>query len=74
MKFGLFGSAKLNKINNDIDSSLSYNEWIDYNVEAERLCFESISTVEHHFTGVGSSICVFKFINLSSLLKLLKLN
>ena len=32
MKFGLFGSAKLNKINNDIDSSLSYNEWIDYNV------------------------------------------
>ena len=53
MKFGLFGSAKLNKINNDIDSSLSYNEWIDYNVEAERLGFESTFTVEHHFTGLG---------------------
>ena len=36
MKFGLFGSAKLNKINNDIDSSLSYNEWMDFKVEAER--------------------------------------
>ena len=53
MKFGLFGSAKLNKINNDIDSSLSYNEWIDYNVEAEKLGFESTFTVEHHFTGLG---------------------
>ena len=41
MKFGLFGSAKLNKIENDIDSSLSYNEWIDYNIEAEKLGFKS---------------------------------
>ena len=32
MKFGLFGSAKLTKIENDIDSSLNYNEWIDYNI------------------------------------------
>ena len=53
MKFGLFGSAKLNKIENDIDSSLSYNEWIDYNIEAEKLGFESTFTVEHHFTGLG---------------------
>ena len=53
MKFGLFGSAKLNKIENDIDSSLGYNEWIDYNIEAEKLGFESTFTVEHHFTGLG---------------------
>jgi len=53
MKFGLFGSAKLNKIKNDIDSSLSYNEWIDYNIEAEKLGYESTFTVEHHFTGLG---------------------
>ena len=64
MKFGLFGSAKLRKIANDIDSSLSYNEWIDYNIEAEKLGFESTFTVEHHFTGLGTSICFIKFVNL----------
>jgi alkanesulfonate monooxygenase SsuD/methylene tetrahydromethanopterin reductase-like flavin-dependent oxidoreductase (luciferase family) len=53
MKFGLFGSAKLTKVNNDIDSSLGYNDWIHYNIEAEQLGYTSTFTVEHHFTGLG---------------------
>ena len=53
MKFGLFGSAKLSKNHNDLDSPLNYNEWIDYNIEAEKLGYVSTFTVEHHFTGLG---------------------
>lgn len=53
MKFGLFGSAKLAKTQNDIDSSLNYNEWVNYNIEAEQLGYVSTFTVEHHFTGMG---------------------
>ena len=53
MKFGLFGSAKLTKVSNDIDSSLGYNDWINYNIEAEQLGYTSTFTVEHHFTGLG---------------------
>ena len=53
MKFGLFGSAKLAKTQNNIDSSLNYNEWVNYNIEAEQLGYVSTFTVEHHFTGMG---------------------
>ncbi|MCH1427848.1 MAG: LLM class flavin-dependent oxidoreductase, partial [Alphaproteobacteria bacterium] len=53
MKFGLFGSAKAVRGGLDVDSSAGYNEWLNYNVEAEALGYHSSFTVEHHFTGFG---------------------
>ncbi len=53
MKFGLFGSAKAVRGVLDVDSSAGYNEWLNYNVEAEALGYHSSFTVEHHFTGFG---------------------
>jgi alkanesulfonate monooxygenase SsuD/methylene tetrahydromethanopterin reductase-like flavin-dependent oxidoreductase (luciferase family) len=54
MRFGLFGSAQAQRpITDDVDSSLGFRQWIDYNVEAEALGFHSTFAVEHHFTGFG---------------------
>ena len=53
MKFGLFGSAKAIRGGLDVDSSAGYNEWLNYNVQAEALGYHSSFTVEHHFTGFG---------------------
>ena len=51
MRFGLFGGASRGA-GQDGDSQ-SYRAFIDYVVEAERLGFESVFLVEHHFTGTG---------------------
>jgi alkanesulfonate monooxygenase SsuD/methylene tetrahydromethanopterin reductase-like flavin-dependent oxidoreductase (luciferase family) len=51
MRFGLFGGAARGA-GQDGDSQ-SYRAFIDYVVEAERLGFESVFLVEHHFTGTG---------------------
>jgi alkanesulfonate monooxygenase SsuD/methylene tetrahydromethanopterin reductase-like flavin-dependent oxidoreductase (luciferase family) len=53
MKFGLFGSALAKRGGPDLDSSQGFKEYVDYCVEAEALGYDSIFTVEHHFTGFG---------------------
>ena len=50
MKFGLFGGAI--RRGESADSS-SYNEFMDYVIEADKLGFESVFIVEHHFSGIG---------------------
>lgn len=51
MRFGLFGGASRGP-GKDGDSQ-AYRHFVDYVVEAERLGFELVFLVEHHFTGTG---------------------
>ena len=53
MKFGLFGSAQARRRGSDLDSAQGFRDFIDYNVEAEALGYDSTFVVEHHFTGFG---------------------
>ncbi len=54
MRFGLFGGARTKRGTNlGTGDSHSYGGFIDYVVEAERLGFDSVFLVEHHFTGQG---------------------
>ena len=53
MKFGLFGSAQAQRGGPDLDSGQGFRDFIDYNVEAEALGYDSTFVVEHHFTGFG---------------------
>ena len=53
MRFGIFGSAQARRGGPDVDSGAGFREFVDYNVEAESLGFESTFVVEHHFTGFG---------------------
>jgi alkanesulfonate monooxygenase SsuD/methylene tetrahydromethanopterin reductase-like flavin-dependent oxidoreductase (luciferase family) len=53
MKFGLFGSAQAKRGGPDLDSGQGFRDYIDYNVEAEALGYNSTFVVEHHFTGFG---------------------
>src|SRR5262245_30795859 len=53
MKFGLFGSAAARRGSPEFDSSEGFRDFIDYNIEAEALGFDSTFVVEHHFTGFG---------------------
>ena len=53
MKFGLFGSAQAQRGGPDLDSGQGFRDYVDYNVEAEALGYNSIFVVEHHFTGFG---------------------
>jgi alkanesulfonate monooxygenase SsuD/methylene tetrahydromethanopterin reductase-like flavin-dependent oxidoreductase (luciferase family) len=53
MKFGLFGSAQAKRGGSDLDSGQGFRDYIEYNVEAEALGYESTFVVEHHFTGLG---------------------
>jgi alkanesulfonate monooxygenase SsuD/methylene tetrahydromethanopterin reductase-like flavin-dependent oxidoreductase (luciferase family) len=50
MKFGLFGGAIRR---GETADSASYTEFMDYVIEADRLGFESVFIVEHHFSGIG---------------------
>ncbi|HSV47381.1 MAG TPA: LLM class flavin-dependent oxidoreductase [Ramlibacter sp.] len=52
MKFGLFGGARVSDAGPRTDSQ-GYDSFVEYVVEAERLGFESLFLVEHHFTGIG---------------------
>lgn len=52
MKFGLFGGARVSDKGPRTDSQ-GYETFVEYVVEAERLGFESLFLVEHHFTGIG---------------------
>jgi alkanesulfonate monooxygenase SsuD/methylene tetrahydromethanopterin reductase-like flavin-dependent oxidoreductase (luciferase family) len=52
MRFGLFGGAQAPRTA-DADPSRGFREYIEINVEAERLGFFSTFLVEHHFSGSG---------------------
>ena len=52
MKFGLFGGAVAKKKADTADSQ-GYDGFVDLIVEAEKLGYESLFMVEHHFTGGG---------------------
>src|SRR5271169_5745086 len=53
MQFGLFGSAQAKRGGIDVDSSQGFKDFVEYNVEAEALGYDSTFVVEHHFTGFG---------------------
>jgi alkanesulfonate monooxygenase SsuD/methylene tetrahydromethanopterin reductase-like flavin-dependent oxidoreductase (luciferase family) len=52
MRFGLFGGGKIGKLN-PLGDSHGYKDFIEYVKDADRLGYESVFLVEHHFTGVG---------------------
>lgn len=52
MRFGLFGGGKIGRLN-PLGDSHGYRDFIEYIKEADRLGYESVFLVEHHFTGVG---------------------
>ena len=52
MRFGLFGGAQAPRTT-DGDPARGFREYIETNVEAERLGFYSTFLVEHHFSGSG---------------------
>src|SRR5215469_15045915 len=49
MKFGLFTSAQANDLGPG--SGHGFGDYLDFNVAAERLGFQSSFLVEHHFSG-----------------------
>jgi alkanesulfonate monooxygenase SsuD/methylene tetrahydromethanopterin reductase-like flavin-dependent oxidoreductase (luciferase family) len=53
MRFGLFGSAQAKRGGIDVDSGAGFREFVENNVKAEALGYESTFVVEHHFTGFG---------------------
>src|SRR5712671_7792873 len=53
MKFGLFGSAQAQRGGPDLDSGQGFRDFVEYNIEAEALGYDSSFVVEHHFTGFG---------------------
>lgn len=53
MLFGLFGSAQANSATLGAGIGQGFHDYIDFNVEAEKLGFYSTFLVEHHFTGWG---------------------
>ena len=56
MKFGLFGSAQAKRGGSDLDSGQGFRDYIEYNVEAEALGYDSTFVVEHHFTGLRPGV------------------
>jgi alkanesulfonate monooxygenase SsuD/methylene tetrahydromethanopterin reductase-like flavin-dependent oxidoreductase (luciferase family) len=53
VRFGIFGSAQAKRGGPDVDSGAGFRDFVEYNVEAEALGYESSFVVEHHFTGFG---------------------
>src|SRR5215813_7227765 len=53
MRFGIFGSAQAQRGGPDVDSGAGFREFVERNIEAEALGFQSSFLVEHHFTGFG---------------------
>ncbi|MPZ44475.1 MAG: LLM class flavin-dependent oxidoreductase [Betaproteobacteria bacterium] len=52
MRFGLFGGARVGN-RDPLGDSYGYSDFIEYIVAADRLGYESVFMVEHHFTGYG---------------------
>src|SRR5262249_61792942 len=51
MKFGLFTSAQANSGDLGPQGGHGFGDYLDFNVAAERLGFQSSFSVEHHFSG-----------------------
>ena len=51
MRFGLFGSAQASTQTHGPETGQGFRDYLDLNVEAEALGFDSSFLVEHHFTG-----------------------
>src|SRR6201984_1630026 len=51
MEFGLFCSAQANSGAFGPQTGQGFRDYLDFNVEAEALGFQSSFLVEHHFTG-----------------------
>jgi alkanesulfonate monooxygenase SsuD/methylene tetrahydromethanopterin reductase-like flavin-dependent oxidoreductase (luciferase family) len=51
MKFGLFSSAQASSHDLGPQTGQGFRDYLDYNVEAEALGYQSSFSVEHHFTG-----------------------
>src|SRR5207249_1277208 len=56
MRFGIFGSAQARRGVPDVDSGAGFKDFVEYNVQAEALGYQSSFVVEHHFTGFGESV------------------
>ena len=52
MRFGIFGGARVGRADTLHDSG-AYGEFINYVLAAEKVGFEGMFLVEHHFTGQG---------------------
>ncbi len=52
MKFGIFGGARIGR-SDTLHDSYGFRDFIDYVLAAEKIGFEGIFLVEHHFTGQG---------------------
>jgi alkanesulfonate monooxygenase SsuD/methylene tetrahydromethanopterin reductase-like flavin-dependent oxidoreductase (luciferase family) len=64
MKFGLFGGARAKQSGPSGDSQ-GYGDFIAYVQAAERLGFQSVFLVEHHFTGfaqVSASLTLLSYL------------
>jgi alkanesulfonate monooxygenase SsuD/methylene tetrahydromethanopterin reductase-like flavin-dependent oxidoreductase (luciferase family) len=55
MRFGLFCAPQANTKDKGPETGQGFHDWLDFNVEAERLGFHSSFIVEHHFTGWNQS-------------------
>jgi alkanesulfonate monooxygenase SsuD/methylene tetrahydromethanopterin reductase-like flavin-dependent oxidoreductase (luciferase family) len=51
MKFGIFSSAQASSQALGPETGQGFRDYLDFNVEAEALGFQSSFLVEHHFTG-----------------------
>ncbi len=51
MKFGLFSSAQASSRDLGPETGQGFRDYLDFNVEAETLGYQSSFLVEHHFTG-----------------------
>jgi alkanesulfonate monooxygenase SsuD/methylene tetrahydromethanopterin reductase-like flavin-dependent oxidoreductase (luciferase family) len=51
MKFGLFSSAQASSNDLGPETGQGFRDWLDTQVEAEALGYQSTFLVEHHFTG-----------------------
>ena len=52
MKFGIFGGARVGRADT-LHDSYGYRDFINYIIAAEKVGFEGVFLVEHHFTGQG---------------------
>src|SRR5215510_4033986 len=53
MRFGIFGAAQAGSPRPGTPMGQGFHDFIDFNVEAEALGYDSTFLVEHHFTGFG---------------------
>ncbi len=63
MRFGLFGSAETGGDAMGASRGQGFRNYIEYNVEAEALGYQSTFLVEHHFTGWSQVSATLQLLN-----------